>query len=342
MASTRKIAANRRNAQKSTGPRTLAGKARTRRNAYRHGLAIPVTRDVLNADLVALVASQLVGKSASRAEQEHALLAAEFEVESLRAQQAKVDLLNRAGCRYVEAGDNLDQVMAMGFASELEALAVLEGYEARALSRRKRMLQALAAAERTNLAYERRVNVFLEPVARLDVFEAVRVALASLPTTRHSGRASQEIYTGAFDLGSCGRAEVFVQWHDAASGSMSVRMSCDGQENPKQVFTIVKRPAGIAGDRWVAICATTGRPVADLYVCPGGAEAKSRHALNLHYRSNTQRPDGKHDQGPGIAEYAAIVALMAEPVAPPKEGAAAPPTTEEAAAAPRDRAETET
>ncbi len=38
MASERQIAANRQNAQKSTGPRTCAGKRRSRRNALRHGL----------------------------------------------------------------------------------------------------------------------------------------------------------------------------------------------------------------------------------------------------------------------------------------------------------------
>jgi hypothetical protein len=38
MASPRQIAANRLNARKSTGPRTLAGKRRSRRNALRHGL----------------------------------------------------------------------------------------------------------------------------------------------------------------------------------------------------------------------------------------------------------------------------------------------------------------
>jgi hypothetical protein len=39
MASDKQIAANRLNAQNSTGPRTGAGKHRSRRNAFRHGLA---------------------------------------------------------------------------------------------------------------------------------------------------------------------------------------------------------------------------------------------------------------------------------------------------------------
>jgi hypothetical protein len=38
MASRRQITANRRNARKSTGPRTSAGKLRSRRNALKHGL----------------------------------------------------------------------------------------------------------------------------------------------------------------------------------------------------------------------------------------------------------------------------------------------------------------
>src|ERR1700738_4735365 len=40
--SERKRAANRRNARRSTGPRTAAGKARVKQNALRHGLNVAV------------------------------------------------------------------------------------------------------------------------------------------------------------------------------------------------------------------------------------------------------------------------------------------------------------
>ena len=44
MASKRQILANRRNAQKSTGPTTVSGKKRSSKNAYNHGLSLPIRK----------------------------------------------------------------------------------------------------------------------------------------------------------------------------------------------------------------------------------------------------------------------------------------------------------
>jgi hypothetical protein len=47
MTSLRQIEANRRNSEKSTGPKTEAGKQRSRRNALRHGLCAETVVDIL-------------------------------------------------------------------------------------------------------------------------------------------------------------------------------------------------------------------------------------------------------------------------------------------------------
>jgi hypothetical protein len=45
MASEKQIAANRANAKRSTGPKTAAGKLRSSREAFRHGLSGPLPPD---------------------------------------------------------------------------------------------------------------------------------------------------------------------------------------------------------------------------------------------------------------------------------------------------------
>jgi hypothetical protein len=127
MSSPARIAANRRNAQKSTGPRSVAGKVRSRRNAFRHGLAIPVTRDLCNAELVGSLAEQLLAHSATPAEQECALLAAEGQAEVLRARHAKVDLLERAARHCRSWGDDRGpgEIAALAFLTLRETLPVV-------------------------------------------------------------------------------------------------------------------------------------------------------------------------------------------------------------------------
>ena len=62
MASERQIAANRNNARASTGPRSRAGRQRIRNNAYRHGLAAVLNRELLAE--IEMLTRQLAGTSA--------------------------------------------------------------------------------------------------------------------------------------------------------------------------------------------------------------------------------------------------------------------------------------
>ena len=96
MASERQIAASRRNARKSTGPRSGAGKKRASRNAYRHGL----TLSVASSAAVAKQLDKLVRKIAADTDDpiilERARETAQAELDLARVRRAKVALIERA------------------------------------------------------------------------------------------------------------------------------------------------------------------------------------------------------------------------------------------------------
>jgi hypothetical protein len=128
MASKRQIAANRRNAKKSSGPRTADGKAWSRRNALSHGLSIASRAIPAFQEDVMLLARALspAGKDIADA----ALIAADAEIDLLRIRKCRAALIDesRDRARLVDLADKLDK---------------LERYERRAFSRRNKALRAI-------------------------------------------------------------------------------------------------------------------------------------------------------------------------------------------------------
>jgi hypothetical protein len=94
MASEEKIAANRRNAAKSKGPRSAAGKNKARRNAQTHGLSSLIERTAIRKDIEAL-ARELADGDESEIVLAHARSAAEAEFDLGRARRAKLALVDR-------------------------------------------------------------------------------------------------------------------------------------------------------------------------------------------------------------------------------------------------------
>jgi hypothetical protein len=95
MTSERKIAANRRNASRSTGPRSAAGKARSSRNALRHGLTISLAGDTSRSADIERLAHAIAGTS-DPSRFHFACHAAQAELEILRVRIARVALINHA------------------------------------------------------------------------------------------------------------------------------------------------------------------------------------------------------------------------------------------------------
>jgi hypothetical protein len=94
MASARQIAANRKNALKSTGPRTRVGKQRASRNAHRHGLSTQ-TDDGENCEAVESLVRRLVPGSTDQDLLDWAAVAAGAHLELARIRQVKCDIVGR-------------------------------------------------------------------------------------------------------------------------------------------------------------------------------------------------------------------------------------------------------
>jgi hypothetical protein len=125
MISAAKLAANRANAMKSTGPRTMAGKTRAAQNARRHGLRAAVLADAEFTETVKDLARRIAGEGANAEVFEAACRIAEAQVDYARARTATL---------YVWKQDpDLTKTPHI----TLPRLLAIERHEHRALSRRK-------------------------------------------------------------------------------------------------------------------------------------------------------------------------------------------------------------
>jgi hypothetical protein len=112
--SARKITANRVNARASTGPRTGPGRARAARNAFRHGLSLPVHSDPALSPEVEALACKIAGTGADAKIHHLARRVAEAWIDVRRVRDARhrhlVEALNDP---YYESNDATRQKVTL-------------------------------------------------------------------------------------------------------------------------------------------------------------------------------------------------------------------------------------
>jgi hypothetical protein len=130
MASEQQILANRRNAQKSTGPHTAAGRLKSSGNALRHGLSLPLRLDAATSAKVDTMVRVLTPDLPDEEQLSAATELAQAQLQLLRIRGVRAELMATFD---LSCGDD----------QKLLRLAALDRYERLALTQRRRASRKL-------------------------------------------------------------------------------------------------------------------------------------------------------------------------------------------------------
>ena len=162
MASDKQIAANRRNAMRSTGPRTRSGKARSRANSLRHGLLSKVLVDPALANETDQLARRIAQEHGKPDDCFESRTIAEAELIILSARAVRAQLLDTTSSeladtkaddgRHSEQGSRgggasvEERDLALACLRSLPTLSRIDKYERIAVLRRQRAIRKLCSA----------------------------------------------------------------------------------------------------------------------------------------------------------------------------------------------------
>jgi len=105
MATEKQIAANRANASRSTGPKSLPGRMKSSRNAFRHGLSSPMPIDALSAESLEAIIRALTDGQCCAEQQQAAADLALAQLELRRVGQVRQQLLKEVDFASTDPGD---------------------------------------------------------------------------------------------------------------------------------------------------------------------------------------------------------------------------------------------